>query len=115
MGRPSVYKRYTTTDIQAQPDKLTRINNLLDEIIGEYIAGNEFNKLNYLNDIKNNIANAIRTKGQSVDPYDTFMSYADKILAIETQQETKPEPCYIVSMDSFGCPEDISTFVELIE
>lgn len=86
--RPSAYRRYSTTDTRetAKSDKITRINDLLDGIIGEQINGNEFNKLTYLSDIKRIIADALLEKGQTVEPSDAFMEYAEKILAIEGQQ-----------------------------
>ena len=82
--RPSAYYRYSTTDTRktAQSDKITRINDLLDGIIGEQVNGNEFNKLTYLSDIKRIIADALMEKGQTVEPSDAFMEYASKIAAL---------------------------------
>lgn len=87
--RPSSYRRFSTTDTRktVQSDKITRINDLLDGIIGEYVNGNEFNKLTYLSDIKFAIASAIKAKGKSVDS-DPFMNYANKIAELENNDNS---------------------------
>ena len=87
--RPSSYRRFSTTDTRktVQSDKITRINDLLDGIIGYYVDGNEFNKLTYLSDIKFAIASAIKAKGKSVDS-DPFMNYANKIAELENNDNS---------------------------
>lgn len=47
--------------------------------------------LNYIEDTKNLIKQAIITKGQSISDNDTFRSYKDKILAIKTGEMTEEE------------------------
>lgn len=47
--------------------------------------------LNYMEDTKNLIKQAIIEKGQSVTDEDTFRSYKDKIKAIKTGEMTEEE------------------------
>ena len=47
--------------------------------------------LNYIEDTKNLIKQAIIAKGQSVSEQDTFRSYKDKIAAIKTGEMTEEE------------------------
>ena len=47
--------------------------------------------LNYMEDTKNLIKQAIIAKGQSISANDTFRSYKDKISAIQTGMMTEQE------------------------
>ena len=103
MQRPKTYrslvalgtKKTTSTDI------IARINSLLDEIIGEQISGNTFNKLTYLTDIKKKISDAIQEKGQTIEPRDPFVSYAEKIIAIESKSPPGNPEGYAMSISNF--------------
>jgi hypothetical protein len=65
---------------------LESVDVVLDEISGEVIAGSTGDKLNYLDETKETIKNAIISKGQTVLADDTFRSYADKISDIGVQK-----------------------------
>lgn len=58
------------------------VEELIDEINNEEITGTTVDKLNYLNDTKEEIKEAIINKNVEVEDTDTFRSYADKISSI---------------------------------
>lgn len=57
----------------------------------QYTVQDLQDNLNYIEDTKNLIKQAIITKGQSISDNDTFRSYKDKILAIKTGEMTEEE------------------------
>ena len=60
----------------------------------EYTVQDLQDNLNYLDETKTQIKNAIITKGQSVAANDTFRSYVNKILAIETSKDYNNIPIW---------------------
>lgn len=82
-------------------DSIARINSLLDEIIGEQISENTFNKLTYLTDIKKKISDAIQEKGQTIESCDPFVSYAERIIAIESKSPPGNPEGYAMSISNF--------------
>ena len=65
-------------------NELSEVNAEVDAINGEVI---DENKLDYLADTKEAIKDALNAKGLSIADTDTFRSYADKILAVESAEE----------------------------
>lgn len=57
----------------------------------QYTVQDLQDNLNYIEDTKNLIKQAIIAKGQSVSSSDTFRSYKDKIAAIKTGEMTEQE------------------------
>lgn len=57
----------------------------------QYTVQDLQDNLNYLEDTKNLIKQAIIAKGQSISDNDTFRSYKDKIAAITTGEMTQQE------------------------
>ena len=57
----------------------------------QYTVQDLQDNLNYIEDTKNLIKQAIIAKGQSISASDTFRSYKDKIAAIQTGQMTTEE------------------------
>lgn len=57
----------------------------------QYTVQDLQDNLNYIEDTKNLIKQAIISKGQSVSDNDTFRNYKDKILAIKTGEMTEEE------------------------
>lgn len=57
----------------------------------QYTVQDLQDNLNYIEDTKNLIKQAIISKGQSVSDNDTFRSYKDKILASKTGEMTEEE------------------------
>lgn len=103
MQRPKSYRSLVTfgTKKTTSTDIIARINSLLDEIIGEQISGNTFNKLTYLTDIKKKISDSIQEKGQTIEPCDPFVSYAERIIAIESKSPPGNPEGYAMSISNF--------------
>jgi len=57
----------------------------------QYTVQDLQDNLNYIEDTKNLIKQAIIAKGQTITDNDTFRSYKDKIAAIKTGEMTKQE------------------------
>lgn len=57
----------------------------------QYTVQDLQDNLNYIEDTKNLIKQAIIAKGQTITDNDTFRSYKDKILAIKTGEMTEEE------------------------
>lgn len=57
----------------------------------QYTVQDLQDNLNYLEDTKNLIKQAIIAKGQTITDNDTFRSYKDKIAAIKTGEMTEEE------------------------
>ena len=66
----------------------------------QYTVQDLQDNLNYLDNTKNLIKNAIITKGQSVSANDTFRSFVDKILAIETSKDYNNIPIWYSKFDA---------------
>ena len=64
------------------------VEELIDEINNEEITGTTVDKLNYLNETKEEIKEAIINKNVEVEDEDTFRSYADKIDSISQSEPT---------------------------
>jgi hypothetical protein len=69
--------------------------------------GTIVDKLNKLLNTKDRIKNAIITQGQTVSDSDTFDSYADKILAIDTQEEPVIESLSVTENGTYTAPSGI--------
>jgi hypothetical protein len=80
------------------------IDLALDEINGE-IVGETTKKLAYLAETKSLIKAALIEKGQAVSDTDTFRSYADKVLAIETGGGSVEGVHYVTFMSQDGTTE----------
>ena len=60
-------------------EKLENIEELIDDINNEVVEGSAVDKLNYLDDTKDQIKEAIKNKGVEVEDTDTFRNYAERI------------------------------------
>lgn len=67
-------------------------------------------KLNYLDETKGLIREAIEAKGQSVADSDTFRSYADKIRAIETASDPVLENLNVTENGNYTPPDGVDGF-----
>ena len=75
----TIKAKMNNTIVYEQP---AEIEELVDDINNEEVEGTVIDKLNYLDDTKGLIKDAIIDKGVEIEDDDTFRSYADKIGSI---------------------------------